>query len=325
MNDLASQTFFIHTVDYIVKIITQIKNYFVDQFNNRVYNTITFSRDQNVQCERMILTELEQRECNMLGSNLQIIDSVNKPNYKVTDGTYLLHSTDKCTIYVRITKKYISIYTNKWLCWTFTIDQFRQYVDSLYSKHNSVSQIMLFYNSKHGEWDVPIVKDPRLFENVSITESMQTVLDDVSSFLHNKKYYDDNGFPFRRGYMLIGPPGTGKSSIVEIISFTHKMPVFSITLNAKDMNDETLIGLFSKVPPHSIIVIDEFGEQLLSLSDNKTACVKFSGILSSIDGPQRLANGVIVILTANSDSFLSTNQRELLIRKGRIDKIFHLV
>lgn len=40
------------------------------------------------------------------------------------------------------------------------------------------------------------------------------IRDDVREFIDNPKWYMERGIPYRRGYLLYGPPGCGKSSFI---------------------------------------------------------------------------------------------------------------
>lgn len=40
------------------------------------------------------------------------------------------------------------------------------------------------------------------------------ILNDVEDFISNPSWYMDRGIPYRRGYLLYGPPGCGKSSYI---------------------------------------------------------------------------------------------------------------
>ncbi|KAJ8904117.1 hypothetical protein NDN08_000644 [Rhodosorus marinus] len=42
----------------------------------------------------------------------------------------------------------------------------------------------------------------------------QKLVDDVTEFSSSAKCYVDRGIPFRRGYLLHGPPGYGKTSFI---------------------------------------------------------------------------------------------------------------
>ena len=46
----------------------------------------------------------------------------------------------------------------------------------------------------------------------------ESILADVKEFIHNPKWYVDRGIPYRRGYLLHGPPGCGKSSYITALA-----------------------------------------------------------------------------------------------------------
>ena len=42
----------------------------------------------------------------------------------------------------------------------------------------------------------------------------EKIREDIEEFIHNPSWYMDRGIPYRRGYLLYGPPGCGKSSYI---------------------------------------------------------------------------------------------------------------
>lgn len=59
-------------------------------------------------------------------------------------------------------------------------------------------------------WEVAQTKLPRSFESVILdTDLSQMILNDAREFLAGEEWYQFRGIPFRRGYLLYGPPGTG--------------------------------------------------------------------------------------------------------------------
>lgn len=199
----------------------------------------------------------------------------------------------------------------------------------IYGRYNSPDEVISFYTSSYADnrhdWNFPIFRRPRNNILPTITNDMKKVIDDIFEFLtpETEQEYFRKGIPYRKGYLLYGPPGTGKSSIVEIIAKEKGMSVYLGNLNSNKLDDSSLINLISSVPLMSIICFDEIEKQLKSVQENDIN-VSEGGILSAIDGPQRISHGTIVIMTANSIEELDENFREALLRNGRIDEVFEL-
>jgi chaperone BCS1 len=181
----------------------------------------------------------------------------------------------------------------------------------------------MFFTSDNDKWSIPICRQPRDFSKIILTADMQAMVGDVQGFMKNKDVYASKGLPFKRGYLLYGSPGTGKSTCIEVIANMYNMSVYILTLNSRNMTDTTLINLLCRVPPNSIITIEEIDKQMVTLKKNKTANVSVGGLLTAIDGPQRLSHSTIVIMTANTANFLSKGDMFALCRPGRIDQTFN--
>lgn len=112
--------------------------------------------------------------------------------------------------------------------------------------------------------------------------------------------------------------------LIKIQWVTAQAPIYSkYNVSSKNISDAVLINLFSTVTPKSVI-INEIDKQMKGLKNNGSANVTVSGLLSAIDGPQRLNNSVIVILTSNTIDFLDPDDMLALLRPGRIDRVFLL-
>ena len=46
----------------------------------------------------------------------------------------------------------------------------------------------------------------------------ERLLADVREFIGTPEWYRDRGIPYRRGYLLYGPPGCGKSSFITALA-----------------------------------------------------------------------------------------------------------
>lgn len=55
------------------------------------------------------------------------------------------------------------------------------------------------------------------------------ILKDIKEFIGNPKWYMDRGIPYRRGYLLYGPPGCGKSSYINALAGLYQLLCDSIS------------------------------------------------------------------------------------------------
>jgi mitochondrial chaperone BCS1 len=152
---------------------------------------------------------------------------------------------------------------------------------------------------------------------------MKEFISDVANFKSSEGAYKANGHAYRRGYLIHGAPKTGKSAIGEIIAQKYNMTVYQIQLNSKDLEDNDLKLIVSKMVPNSILFVDEVEKQMESMKKQKIAYVTMAGVLSALDGPQKMSHGSIVIMTSNKKTFLPEDEENALIRAGRIDQVFH--
>lgn len=141
---------------------------------------------------------------------------------------------------------------------------------------------------------------------------METLLADVKRFKESETWYVDRGIPYRRGYLLHGPPGSGKSSTVLAIASELSMDIYILNLNLK-IDDDKLNRLLCSLPPECIVLIEDIDCVWQQRKSDETA-ITFSGLLNAIDG---------VAATEGRLLFLTTNHRDkldpALIRPGRAD------
>lgn len=71
---------------------------------------------------------------------------------------------------------------------------------------------------KGGEhWTLQAAKSLRPWESVILPKGVkENLLADCQEFLNDPAFYEERGIPYRRGYLLYGVPGAGKSSISKL-------------------------------------------------------------------------------------------------------------
>lgn len=151
-------------------------------------------------------------------------------------------------------------------------------------------------------------------------DQSQELLADMRHFLVSYDWYHQTGVPYRRGYLLYGPPGSGKSSLVKAIAGELKLGIYVMGLSDPEINDNRIGNLLSKVPEKSILLLEDVdcAFAMRKKSSDKNNGLSFSGLLNAIDGVAS-AEGRIMIMTTNHIERLDP----ALIRPGRADvKVF---
>ncbi|KUJ07628.1 uncharacterized protein LY89DRAFT_691695 [Mollisia scopiformis] len=147
----------------------------------------------------------------------------------------------------------------------------------------------------------------------------ERIVGDVKDFLQRQNWYVDRGIPYRRGYLLYGPPGSGKSSFIQALAGELDFGVSIINLSERGINDDKLAYLFTKIPARTILLLEDADAAFINrrkpdAEGYSGANVTFSGLLNALDG---VAAGEerIAFLTTNHIDRLD----EALIRPGRVD------
>ena len=156
------------------------------------------------------------------------------------------------------------------------------------------------------------------------TGKSETILTDVKDFLNSQEWYRVRGIPYRRGYLLHGPPGCGKTSFITALAGELEYSICVLNLSDRSMSDDRLQHRLADAPENSIILLEDIDAAFVSreTSAHLEEAYKglnrltFSGLLNAIDGVTS-TEGRIVFMTTNYIERLDP----ALIRPGRVDRI----
>lgn len=200
----------------------------------------------------------------------------------------------------------------------------------------------LFTNNGHGSYEsgwvsVPF-RHPSNFETLALEPQLrQQIMDDLTAFANGKEFYHRVGRAWKRGYLLYGPPGSGKSSLIAAMANYLCYDVYDLELTKVCDNSE-LRALLIQTTNRSIIVIEDIDCSVdltadrLSKTKRTSALTKgsrssreegeengrvtLSGLLNFTDGLWSCCGEerIIVFTTNHRD-----NVDPALVRCGRMD------
>lgn len=179
-------------------------------------------------------------------------------------------------------------------------------------------QKLSIYHVAYASWSEQLQRLPRPPESVILrADLMEDLIADAGRFLSGRQWYVQRGIPYRRGYLLHGPPGTGKSSAVVAIATALGMDIAVLNLNGLSLDDNELANRLADVPANAIVLIEDIDCAFVArkAGEDKANKLTFSGLLNAIDGVAA-GEGRLLFATTNHPEWLDA----ALIRPGRIDR-----
>ncbi|KAL9042619.1 MAG: hypothetical protein Q9214_003722 [Letrouitia sp. 1 TL-2023] len=201
-------------------------------------------------------------------------------------------------------------------------------------------------------WNRVATRPSRPIDTVVLDHAQKDrLLADINEYLHpsTPRWYANRGIPYRRGYLLHGPPGTGKSSLAWAIAGVFGLDIYCISLVEPTLTEEDLGLMFTSLPRRCVVLLEDIDSaglvkrqesqeteqpkeesEAAKLSAEIAKAIKasqdksnkgkenqgitLSGLLNAIDGVAS-HEGRVLLMTTNFPEKLD----EALIRPGRID------
>jgi len=175
------------------------------------------------------------------------------------------------------------------------------------------------FTADYGRWEFLTKRLPRSLDSVVWrTGKLEGINKRIATFLKSKKSYSDRGAPWRIGFGFYGPPGSGKTSAITGLASENGLDIYIADLSNPSINDATIRGLFSRIPPNALILMEDVDHALKNREEN-AAALTLAGIFNAIDGICT-AEGQVLVITTNSPDELP----EAMIRPGRIDHMVNV-
>ena len=174
------------------------------------------------------------------------------------------------------------------------------------------NQIGIYYEKRKVDTD-------ELFELPS--DELQDIIQDIENFWERSDKYEEYGFLHKRGILLYGEPGAGKSGIIQLCTkhLIEKKNGIVISLSSGDQIDwyGKSIGSFRSVEPdRPLIVILEDIDSIAGEGNWST-----SMLLNILDGIKQIDN-VVYIATTNYPEQL---EERITNRPSRFDRRYEIL
>ena len=190
-----------------------------------------------------------------------------------------------------------------------------------------------FYTHAADYWE-SYSMDRRELDSVYLPdEQLQNILQDFETFYKSKDKYKNLGIPWRRTLLFEGPPGSGKSTLVQALSSHYNVPVYYMNLNKLSENGAREL-LYSVATPCIILMEDIDSVNAAKVRVKKDVSTKGKAGEDNEDSklglkPSELLNLLDgIIATEKRIIIMTTNHPETLdaamLRPGRVDRRFHV-
>lgn len=182
---------------------------------------------------------------------------------------------------------------------------------------------ILGWSAKDGQWETRKSRVARTFSSVVLPSELEAeIIADLKTFTDSHARMQRLEMPWRRGYLLEGPPGTGKTSTALAIAAQLRFNLASLSLTGIE-SDDMLKQAVSQLRSRTVLALEDIDAYSISHerehNNVKDGALSLSGLLNALDGFET-PDGLVVIGTTNHVDRLD----EALIRNGRFDRTFHL-
>ncbi|KAJ7472309.1 hypothetical protein B0H11DRAFT_2195949 [Mycena galericulata] len=201
-------------------------------------------------------------------------------------------------------------------------------------------KMCVYVSDTSNNWRHVACREKRSMHSIILDPGVKDILiEDAKDFLLSKEWYAERGIPFRRGYLLYGAPGSGKTSFIHSVAGELGLDVYIISLSRIGLDDSALGELVNALPERCVALMEDIDAAFTSglnrdataaTVDTQDANVKpvpgapppppttsrlsLSGLLNALDGVGA-QEGRILFATTNKYSALDA----ALCRPGRMD------
>lgn len=168
---------------------------------------------------------------------------------------------------------------------------------------------------------------------LALPEEVEDLLVELRSWLEHRDWFLSRNVPWRRGWTIIGAPGTGKSALIRAIGQDLDLPIYCFDLASMNNREFNSHWARCRTEVPCIVAfedIDAVFNGRENITGERGGGLTFDCVLNCISGVCN-SDGIFLVITTNRpetlDSALGVMEEidgDLPSRPGRIDRILYL-
>lgn len=199
--------------------------------------------------------------------------------------------------------------------------------DSINTTHDYIDvsfQTSFLYD--RSEYNFHSDVDP--LENFFYSDDVYEYIEEAKRWMNSKDWYMQRSIPWRRGWLVHGPGGTGKSKFASVIAQILNIKVYNMVLST--MTDLEFMSTWEELEFPCVVLFDDF-DTVFNKRENITVhkSLSYETVLQTISGIKP-SDGVFLFITTNHIDKIdeamgvSFNGTGMSTRPGRIDRIIYM-
>lgn len=160
-----------------------------------------------------------------------------------------------------------------------------------------------------------------------LPDDAMMLLEETQKWFQQREWFQHRVIPWRRGMLLYGPGGTGKSTFANIMAKRLKVPLYRFHLNT--LSDMEFMERMDNLQSPCVVLFEDFDQVFNKRQSVKNQYLSFDTVINMLSGVKTL-EGVVTVITTNHleaiDPAIGVDVGEsgMSSRPGRIDRVLYM-